>query len=260
GEVPRGAGEPQRAVLLGADRAPAVVQHHGPARARRRPAQRQRAGAGVPPLPGTGLEHAPPRERAHVVVAALDLVVRVAAPAVVTAPHAVEDPAGLGVQALDLAVRGDLVLDAGPHLVAVARGDLRATAGGPGAHDQAALVAVGVGAVRVLEAVEVRAQVVLDHRPQRGPYVVARQQVPEVEQVRPPLPDQLVGQAALAPLERDRVAVLEDLPVVRTGEQRLVVPGAAGTEPLLPRLRPGVVPDGARELLGGPQRRQPVRA
>ena len=188
-------------------------------------------------------------------VAALDLLVRVPPSPVVARPQPVEDGVALLLEPLHQAVRGDLVLDPRPHLVAVPRRHRRPTAVGPRAHQQTGVRTVRIHPVRVHEVLEAALEVVPHHRAQGGADVLLGQDVSEVEGVRPPLPDQLVGEAAALPLELARVAVVEHLDIVFAGEELLVIGDAAALEPVPPAGRNLVVPPQPGHLLPRAQRR-----
>src|SRR5262249_61798601 len=112
-------------------------------------------------------EHRPAGHGAGVVVAALDLVVGVAAAAVVARAEGGNDLQPLVDHPFHDAVGGDLVFDPRPDLVAVAHWDGRSTTVGPGTDQQTGVVLVGVDTPVVLEPAESLAEVEADDRAQR---------------------------------------------------------------------------------------------
>ena len=147
----------------------------------------------------------------------------------------------------------DLVLDAGPDLVAVADRHLRPPTVRPGADQQARVVAVGVDPEAVLEAAEAPLRVVADDRAEGRLDVLLGQDVAETEEVRPPLAEQLIGQAALAELVVERHRLVQDLDVVLAVPEQLVVVGGAER-----RSAAAKVERGHRRRSGAPSPRQPA--
>jgi len=114
-------------------------------------------------------------------------------------------------QSLEDEVRRDLVLDPGPHLVRVHEREPWPTALGPAAQHESGLVVQDVGPLRVHVVPEVTLEVVSMDRLDGGPDVRRRQQVPEVEESRVELPQELVGQTADPMLVGMRVHVVRAL-------------------------------------------------
>ena len=112
--------------------------------------ERQRAGRCVVVGSGERDEHAPAGQRPGVVVAALGLVPRVAPVTVVPVADRPHEPQALLDETLVDEVAGHLVLDAGPHLVAVDERDARTAAPRPRAQHQPGLVAEGVRALHAV--------------------------------------------------------------------------------------------------------------
>ena len=80
------------------------------------------AGDRVVTHPADRIDHTPARHRPGIVIAALDLVVRVAPRTVVARPQRLQNPVSLGGQTFDQTMRRHLILDPGPDLVAYRTG------------------------------------------------------------------------------------------------------------------------------------------
>ncbi len=129
-------------------------------------------------------------------VTALDLVVGVPAGAIVAASHALQDRQTFGLEAFEQAQCGNGILDSGPDLVRIAHRDGWSTAIRPGAQQQTGVIGIRELAEAVLPAAKAMTQVGRHDRAQRGLHMVARENVPQPQLVRPPLAIELISEAS----------------------------------------------------------------
>src|SRR5699024_3883568 len=90
----------------------------------RRRSNLQRLGDRIPEASRAGFQNTPTGQGADVVISAFHLVVGITAPPVVPVPQSAQNRVSFVLEALVQAVGSDLLLHAGPHLVAVAGGRL----------------------------------------------------------------------------------------------------------------------------------------
>src|SRR5262249_14198777 len=140
----------------------------------------------------------PARHRARVVVPALDLVERIASAAFVARTNGADELEALVDHPFVDHVRRDLILDAGPHLVAVDERQLGSTIARPRAQQQTRFVLQCESPLYAVGLADALPKVVRVYRAQRRARLRFVEHAAEPARVRFPLADQLIRQAARA--------------------------------------------------------------
>ena len=203
---------------------------------------------------GGGLEKRPAAHRAHVVVAALDLVPRTSQAAVVALADVCHDFDRLVDHPFEKEQTRRFVLDSRPHLVGIHQRRVGASAPGPRAVEHSRLVVADVCARKLPVAREILAAIVFHDGSEGASHAARRQDVAETQRVRPPLPEKLVRVATdSVGLHRLRFRVVP-VDVVLAAPQQLVGGLASLAESVAVFFHRFGVPDGLRHFLTGPER------